>query len=271
MRQSSLELPTAHELREMIKIESPRRAVRRDYCAKNPHTFDDFRAVAKIAKIDAEIIDNFVMTEFDEAIVKLAKMTAEMEDFLSRNSQYFYLYDQLNCAKTPPKCDLIFVFGSPQNWRIAKAVELYKNKIAEKIWLTGRQPHYQQNELSEADRAANFAIKNGVSCDDIFIENRSIATPDNVKRSVDAWEKMRWQPHQIAFVTSEFNLRRAEMDLYKFAPWRVELFGVAPPVSDELSSRKWILSRRGRQIVLNEFAKLIMEQKIDQVVAEGGL
>jgi len=272
-RQNNLTLPSADELRVMIKKESPRVAVRRDYLAKNLQVFTPLRELARTAKIDISIFDNHLKKSFDETISGLHRIADELNMFLSIPENYVYaeaIYEPLNCQREPEKSDLIFVFGSPSNLRIDKAVALYKQGIALKIMVSGKAPHYGKNNISEGERMANIAIENGIPKENIMVEKQAIATPDNVKRSVDIWEEINYRPIRITIVSSEFNLRRATMDIYKFIPWEVEIFSVAPKPSDELNKTNWIKTERGRRVILNEYMKLIVESKVDQVMAGEG-
>ena len=93
-----------------------------------------------------------------------------------------------------------------------------------------------------------------------------------MKRSIDCWEAMLWRPQRITLVTSGFNVRRAEMNMYKFVPWPVEIFTASPEPSPSLRVNTWITTDRGRRLILNEYAKIIIESTIDHLlVAEKGV
>lgn len=268
-RMSELELPNADELRIMIQKESPRLAVKRDYLVRNAEVFDKYREVALKAEVDISVLDCYKMMSFDGVVDRLHVLTDRLERFLRKPKSYGLaetLYQPLNCTREPERSDLILVFGSAQNLRINKAIDLYQKKFAPKIMTTGAAPHWKSSDISEGDRVAQYAINHGIPESDIIVENRSIATPDNVKRSIDMLEKMNWQPHRIVIVTSEFNARRAYMDVYKFIPWEIQIYSVSPEPSEELNKHNWIKTERGRRIILNEYAKLIIEDKIDQIL-----
>lgn len=270
-RTSNLELPTAAELRLMIQKESPRRAVHRDYLVLYPEIFVPYRNIAQMAGIDVTIIDDMLHIEFDEAIRRIAIMNEAMIGYAAINQNQDIaqsLYSVLNLQIPPVNSDLIFVCGSPRDSRIEKAVELYHEKIAPKIIVTGAAPHWGSNTITEADRMAEYAHRKGVPTSAIITENQSIALPDNVKRSLDLFETTGFRPQRVTIVTSEFNTRRACMDIYKFFPYKVEITTSSPRPSNELSVENWIYTERGRRIVLNEYAKLLIETKIDQIVAE---
>ena len=111
------------------------------------------------------------------------------------------LYEPLTTGNSPKQSDVIFVFGSAKNMRIAKAVELYHSGVASKIMATGAAPHWAasqgENNITEAQRIADYAITHGVPAGNIIIEDQAISIPDNVKRSIDLWEAMQWYPRFV--------------------------------------------------------------------------
>lgn len=273
-RSSNLELPTADELREMIQKESPRLAARRDFLDVHAGVFKALRAFANETRIDCRILDDWKTVSFDETVERGTVLVNELEQHLVDERVWSIagqLYAPLNFRVSPVKSDVIFVFGSSINKRVDAAVELYRAGVAPKIMTTGHGPHWGVNRLSEGRTQAEYAIASGVPQEDIIVEERSIATPDNVKRSVDMWLAMNWRPTRVTIVTSEFHLMRAYMDMYKFPDWGMQIFTAAPDPSEELNVVNWIKTETGRRIVLNEYAKLIMESKIDQVLAEDKL
>jgi uncharacterized SAM-binding protein YcdF (DUF218 family) len=62
--------------------------------------------------------------------------------------------------------------------RINHAIDLYRSGKVRKVIFTGGQGN--SNELTEAEAASRYAIKNGVHPDDILIEDRSHTTYENV-------------------------------------------------------------------------------------------
>ena len=271
-RTNVTQLPASAELREMIAKESPRRAVRRDFLETHPDIFTELRTVADHAGIDDSIIDEWQNMSFDETIRRGAALVDELERHLANERTWGYaerLYAPLNVQITPEASDLIFVFGSDINARIDTAIELYRAGIAPKIMTTGFGANYSKQTVGEGRLQAEYAIAAGVPAETLIVEERSIATPDNVKRSIDMWQEMNWQPQRVTMVTSEFHLLRAYVDMYKFPDWDMQIFTAAPAPSEDLNAANWIKSETGRRIILNEYTKLIMESKIDQVLAEG--
>lgn len=277
MRTSSIELPSADEIRAIISEESPRLAVHRDYIATRPWLFAKLSHVAAQAGIDAAVFEKYQAWDFDKVVGALHIFVSECSAYLAQHVddvEAERLYEPLKTGNSPKQSDVIFVFGSAKNMRIAKAVELYRSGVASKIMVTGAAPRWAasqgENNITEAQRMADYAINQSVLADDIIIEDQAISIPDNVKRSIDLWETMQWHPQRITLVTSEFNVRRAEMNIYEFTPWPVEIFTASPEPSSTLRADTWIATESGRRLILNEYAKLVIESAIDHLLAAKG-
>ena len=253
MRTSSIELPSADEIRAIISEESPRLAVHRDYLSTRPWLFMELSRVVAQAGIDAAVFEKYQAWDFDKVVDALHVFVSECSAYLAQhvdNIKTEQLYEPLKTGNSPKQSDVIFVFGSAKNMRIAKAVELYHSGVASKIMATGAAPRWAvsqgENNITEAQRMADYAINQSVLADDIIIEDQAISIPDNVKRSIDLWEAMHWYPQRITLVTSEFNVRRAEMNIYEFTPWPVEIFTASPEPSSMLKADTWIETEIGR-------------------------
>ena len=237
--------------------------------------FAELKRIAHHAGIDTAVFDHYAVYDFDDTISKLYRFTVQFADYLAQHahhSEAATLYEVLAKGNPPRPSDVILVFGSAENWRIATAVELYHAGVAPKITIAGASPRWavaygKDTPMAEAWRMAEYAQDHGVPARDIIIEDQSISIPDNVKRSIDCWEAMLWCPRRITLVTSEFNVRRAEMNMYKFAPWPVEIFTASPEPSPVLRADTWVATDRGRRLILNEYAKIIIESTIDHLLA----
>jgi uncharacterized SAM-binding protein YcdF (DUF218 family) len=89
--------------------------------------------------------------------------------------------------------------------RINHAIDLYRTGKVRKIIFTGGQGN--QDELTEAAEARQFAIKNGIPVKDILIEESSHTTYENVvnaKRVADANDL-----HRVLIVSDPMHMKRA--------------------------------------------------------------
>jgi hypothetical protein len=109
---------------------------------------------------------------------------------------------------------------------------------------------------------AEVAIREGVSRSALLLESEAITIPDNVKRTLDIFEKIEFKPTRLLIVASPFVLRRCEMDWFRFTPWDIETVSIASDsLSYDLTREGWTTTPRGIRVVLNEYAKLIFERR----------
>lgn len=266
-RTSGSELPSERELHEILAKESLRVAVRYDYGATQPQLFNAYKSIAKKAAADTSWVDNFSEMPLTETKYRADMATARIAEYILHNpDNYDKLFDSLCVNDKPALADVIFVFGSPGDARINLAAKLYHQKVAGRIIVSGKGPHYGEGDEPEAIRMANVAKMLGVPEGVIIQELRAITLPDNVKRTVDMLEAMDWRPESVVAIASSFTQRRAQMEWYKFTPWHATVL-VTGPCDAELPPymrrQSWANSRHGVMILLNEYNKIIVEQAMD--------
>lgn len=266
MRKSNLELPSANELRRIIASESQRSAVRFDYLEHNREMYDAYRKAAQEIGADSSWIDDYQTVDIEELDRQVRECTDRLNASIAALPAYHdQLFDALAIGQTPQPADGIFVFGSPSDARIKKAVELYAYAYASKLYLSGHRPFYASDELPEAERMKQFAIDRGVPPENIITENRSITLPDNVKTMLDDFENNNLRPKKLIIIATTYILRRAAMDWYRFTPWGIEIIPVSaeePDVSESLRRATWWRSEKGRRQLLNEYVKIVFEHKM---------
>ena len=270
-RTNVTQLPPSFEIREMLGKESSRRAKRFDFLEMNPGIFTELRNVAAQARANDRVVSDWQAMSFDDVMGSSMNLVDELDHYLSDETTWQNaksLYMPLNLQIEPKESDLIFVFGSAINARVDKAIELYRAGIASKIMTTGLGSNYSKQTMSEGRLQADYAISEGIPAEAIIVEECSITTSDNVKRSFDMWQDMDWKPTRVTLVTSEFHLLRAYADMYKFSDYDIEIYTASPMPTDDLNEINWIKSEFGRRVILNEYAKLIMGSKVDQVLTE---
>ncbi len=275
IRTSGAELPTAEDVIELSRYESQKPTMHYDYLENNDHIFGPIRELAELAEVSTEwcrSIGNAAMS-LDELVEAITQTNQGIVAFIHANPDhevYSRVYDALVPEQDESKTDLIFVFGSELNVCVERAVELYQSGVADTLMVSGNGPHYRENIEPEAVRMARIAIDAGVSPEDIIIEDRSVTLPDNVKRSLDLLETMKWHPKSITLVATDLVLQRARMDWYKFTPWDIEIKTVSPPVqSERFSAAGWHRDDLTVQLVLNEYAKMVIEAKMDLIRSNG--
>jgi hypothetical protein len=267
---SGAELPSAEELTEILSKESPRLAARYDFLDKHTSIFDAHNNISALANSDDSWIESFKQTDLSSLINTINKNHQEIAEYIKAHQGQSEIYEKLYKSLVPKQDDSVsealFVFGAASNARIERAVELYKKGVSSKIIISGHQPHYGQETKSEASRMAEFAQHAGIPTSDIILEERAITIPDNVKRSIDLLIALNWKPARITLIATDFVLSRAKMDWYKFAPWAIEIKVIAAQ-SQSLNFTKegWYKDKKTVALVLNEYAKLVLETKMDLI------
>lgn len=273
MRTSNTELPSANELWEILAKESQRSAVHYDYLQLHPDLFESFKELCRHHEVACDWVDTYEqlnLEELDARIIACFEML-EPRIFNQAGPRYEATYDQLAVTGTPTRADALFVFGSATDLRIRKAIELYKDGLADGIVISGHGPFYASHTQSEAERMAEVAVGEGIPRSSLLLESRAITIPDNVKRSLDLFETINFRPRKLLIIASPFVLRRCVMDWYKFTPWNIEITPVASELaSHDLTQKGWTKTSRGIRVILNEYAKLIFETKMDLLRYESG-
>jgi len=265
-RTSNVELPSESELWEILAKESQRTAVHYDYLKLHPGIFTSFKELCHKYSAECGWVDIYEQTDIAELDARLRTCFDKLEANILNQADPLCgsVYDSLDIGQLPEKADAIFVFGSPNDLRIRKAVELYKDELADKIVISGHGPFYASHTQSEAERMAEVAINEGVPRSALLLEPEAITIPDNVKRTLDLFEKIKFRPMKMLIVASSFALRRCEMDWYRFTPWAIQTVPIASEsMSFDLTREGWTTTSRGIRVVLNEYAKLVFETKME--------
>lgn len=276
MPRTNAQLPSAIELRELLAHESQRKAVRFDFIQKNRQVFASYEQIAARFGNNTDWINEYPTISLEELSLRIMNTTECLTEMICANKVGYVelnkLYGNLYVSESPRLADAIFVFGSPGDSRVHKAIKLYDQGFAPIIVLTGRGPYFQhaQNDVSEAKRSEIIALKAGVPAGAIITEDLSITLPDNVKRTIDIFEDTGNIPKKIISIATTYIMRRSMMEWYKFAPWDIEIIPVsADPLPDQLKRESWHKSQTGVRMLLNEYAKIVIEHKIDLMRKEG--
>lgn len=269
-RSDGTQLPSTPEILDILENESKRKAVKFDFIENNLSIFDIHRTLSKLADSDDSWIDDYKDVSIDELVMRIEKNHSDIKEYVFKNQDDKDLYKKFYRSLIPNEdespSEAIFVFGAASNARIERAVQLYGKNIASKIVISGKGPFYIQNGISEARRMAVFATSQGVDENNIILEEDSISIPDNVKRTIDLMESMEWQPSSLTIVATNMVLARATMDWYRFCPWDITLKPVsAHPQSARFTEDGWSADVDTISLVLNEYAKIILETKIELI------
>lgn len=265
-RTSNTELPSESELWEILAKESQRTAIHYDYLKLHPDIFTPFKELCREYEAECDWVDTYEQIALTELDARIRTCFDKLEANILNQTGPLYksVYGSLGVNKPPENADAIFVFGSPNDPRIRKAIELYKDGLADKIVISGHGPFYANHTQSEAERMAEVATNESVPRSALLLEPEAITIPDNVKRTLDLFEKVEFRPTKLLIVASPFVLRRCAMDWYRFTPWDIQAIPIASDsISPDLTREGWTTTLRGIRVVLNEYAKLILEAKME--------
>lgn len=111
--------------------------------------------------------------------------------------------------------------------RADEAILLYERGIVKKLFLTGGVGFLSMNRNnSEANVMKKYMVSKGVPVEDIFVEDRSRDTYENMKNSLEEIEKQCGKDGEIILVTSDFHEKRAKGVLEKMTPCSIYAYGV---------------------------------------------
>lgn len=270
-RSSGAELPSATELIDILRAESPRRSVRNDFLDNNQHLFAVYRELSRLAGGDDSWLDTYSQMSLEALDAAIVKNHQEIRSYIESHQDNVELYERLYKSLVPAfdetPSEAIFVFGAPSDARIELAVRLYKKGIAPKVIVSGKGPYYSTGEMQpEAERMAAYAIEHGVPQEALVVESKSITLPDNVKRTIDLLEAQNWRPKSVTIIATDLFLSRAVMEWYRFPDWSPIVRPIAPTsLSSKFTPSGWYKEPDGIGYVLIEFAKLIFETKLSTI------
>lgn len=155
--------------------------------------------------------------------------------------------------------DCIFVVGSSKaiQYRLPKAVELYKEGRASKILFSGGVK-WKGSDFPEAIALKKEAIKLGVPENDILTEDISLHTLENVLASLLVLDR-EFHLHNIErllVVTTSYHMKRLHLTLKTYMPDWIK-YTLCPAEDNNTRRDNWFLSEVGRQRVQNESSKVI--------------
>jgi uncharacterized SAM-binding protein YcdF (DUF218 family) len=155
--------------------------------------------------------------------------------------------------------DLIFVPGSNKavEYRLPKAIQLYKEGRAKKILFSGGFI-WEGTVLSEAHLLKQKAVEQGVSEEDILVEDISLHTKENVLASLLILDRAFYLHNikRVIVVTTIYHMRRFYLTLKTFMPDWIE-YSLSPVNDKTTKADNWFMYPYGRKRVEMESTKLI--------------
>ncbi|MFA6315046.1 MAG: YdcF family protein [Candidatus Paceibacterota bacterium] len=158
-----------------------------------------------------------------------------------------------------PTANIALVFGTwnAQKSAVEKAVEIFKRGLVPKIIFSGGLN--ENSGMVESESMANEAIKSGIASEDIYIENRSTNTLENVLFSLALIDKELGleNVNAITAIMKNYHSRRVLMTLKKHVPNHI-ILKAAPYKSPQydFDRNNWMESELGKEKVSEEVSKI---------------
>lgn len=152
--------------------------------------------------------------------------------------------------------DCIMVLGSASayKYRLPKAVELYKQKRARKILVSGGTTDGAE---PEAHRMVKYLTEAGVPPEDIFAEDISTSTAENFICSLYVLhQKIKITTvKELLLVTTRFHMRRSLMTAESFMPKWIKVY---PCPADDTNTLRhnWFLHEKNNKMAKDEAYKI---------------
>ena len=100
--------------------------------------------------------------------------------------------------------------------RVTRGIELYENKVAPKLIVSG---DHGRKEYDEVNAMKKYAIDNGIPSENIFMDHAGFSTYESIYRAKEIFEA-----DKIVVVTQKYHLYRA---LYIAEKLGIEAYGVS--------------------------------------------
>ncbi|MEK3887506.1 YdcF family protein [Bacillus sp. FSL K6-3431] len=195
--------------------------------------------------------------------MKISELNPEkLTDKLMTNLLYADINDDFK------KGDCIFVFGSSKavQYRLPKAIQLYKEGRANKILFSGGVA-WNGNSLPEAMLLKAKAMELGIPEKDILVETVSTNTKENILASLIVLDRL-FQLHKIErllIVTASYHMRRTYLTLKTYMPSWIK-YSLCPAEDQNTKQENWFLNVYGRQRVVAESNKIINYVRLGSIV-----
>ncbi|KAF0135311.1 MAG: hypothetical protein FD145_137 [Candidatus Saganbacteria bacterium] len=166
---------------------------------------------------------------------------------LQKMADYLVVQDKLE------KSDVILVLaGDPNGERVSQAVKLYKDKWAPKILMSGGPAVWH---LTYAENMKEQAKSYGIPDKDIYLEDKSESTYEDIKFSLDILRKL--EAKKIIIISSPYHMRRMSLTARKMYLKHGIKTIVYPVQKSKWNKEKWWLSHEDTQPVIYEYMALV--------------
>ena len=179
------------------------------------------------------------------------EITQQVIDLAQKVWDYHHLHH------TMKPCDCILALGS-HDLRVAdRAADLYLQGYAPYIVFSGGLGNVTKGvwTVPEADQFAAIAIKMGVPAKDIFVENKSTNTGENILFTAKLLKEKNLNPHSFIVVQKPYMERRSYATFKKHWPDK-ELVVTSPQYSFTLYPNEEIPMARVIEIMIGDLQRI---------------
>ena len=140
--------------------------------------------------------------------MKLSKINNEN---LTDNQIEKIVFSNINDSGKSAKYGIVFGSYTLQKYRIEQATNLYKEGRVKKLILTGGKggiSNQNNEDVPEAELMKESLVKNGVSLQDLIIDNSSNSTIENGINVANILNNLQENIQEVILISSEFHLKR---------------------------------------------------------------
>jgi uncharacterized SAM-binding protein YcdF (DUF218 family) len=163
--------------------------------------------------------------------------------------------EYLFCQDEPETADLIIVFGGKRLERAERGAELYKAGLAPQVLITGGDK--RELGVAESERLKGHMLTLGVPEEAIMVENESVNTFENVRKTVAIVEaRFGWKNlKNVILVSAPHHLRRVKQAIAHYIPREVKITCV-PDTRTDITRDNWWHTPEGQNLVYRELEKV---------------
>lgn len=156
---------------------------------------------------------------------------------------------------SPHVADLAIIFGTRHEEPIFVFLNLCKKKVVTRVLITGGTNRV--TGLNETEEIAKELIQRGVSSEDIYLENKSTNSLENVIFSKEVIDKKIGLKNitDIIYITKHYHAKRALLTLKKYFPEHITFHPMIYSLYN-FDKSNWHKSETGKNKVLGEYEKI---------------
>ena len=168
------------------------------------------------------------------------------------------LYEGMEYKQQPIDVAIILGSSKAHTYRLPYAVDVYKKGLISKIIVSGGRV-IEGSGIVEAEFLKEKAIEQGITKEDIFVENEAMTTWENMQfsREIIIKNGLLKEDMNVAVVTSSFHMRRSLLIAKRiFENDNVKIISLP---SEDNSTRRttWFTNDNGRTRAIGEVEKII--------------